>query len=66
MIEIKAFKCEFCKKVYENSGKMEKHEEKCIKRPEGLVVLPSDCEKCSPMSKMKCSLDGIKDCLIKN
>jgi len=64
MREIKAFKCGFCNKVIESQAKMIKHEEKCLKRPEGPIIIPSKCKGCPPMSKIKCSLDGIKDCLI--
>jgi len=65
MKEITAYKCEFCNKVMVIQGKMVDHEKKCIKKPKGFSIKPFDCENCPPLSKMKCSLDKIKDCLIK-
>jgi len=33
MIQVVAYKCEFCDKVMRSKTKMEKHEKKCVKRP---------------------------------
>jgi hypothetical protein len=59
MIEVKAYKCEYCNKTIIEKNKMEKHEISCIKKPE------ENCDKCQPQMKTKCALSGVKQCIIK-
>ena len=59
MIEVTAYKCQYCNKTMLDKKKMEKHEDNCIKKP-----IPWDvelCFICPPIAKMNC-INGIKIC----
>ena len=43
MKEITAYKCDFCSKKYERKSAAITHEEKCLKRPENVVI----CHGCN-------------------